>query len=144
MASYTEEVVIEAPRNIVFEVFADREGSNDLLPIGVKLKRPGNTERQGVGAVYTVGLGPVGVQEETTALVPGERFEYRVVGASPFKSHTGTVEFADDPRGTKVRYTMDSDPRLPIPAAVITPVLKQMIGTLLKATGKEAVKRANG
>lgn len=107
MASYTVDTVIEAPREVVYDIFADRE-RNEFLPVQTKLKTPGTTERQGVGAVHTLGFGKVGISEQITKLVPNERIEYKIVAGAPVKSHTGTIVF-DAPGGTRVVYSMDPD-----------------------------------
>lgn len=142
MPSYTLETVIPAPRDVVFDVFADRERNGEFLPISTRLVREGTTERQGVGAVHFLGVGPVGIQEELTELVPGERIAYKIVRGAPVRSHRGTITFADAPGGTRVRYTMDSRPLLPAPAPLVTLGLRGAIGAMVSGARKEAVRRA--
>ncbi|HNP58940.1 MAG TPA: SRPBCC family protein [Gordonia sp. (in: high G+C Gram-positive bacteria)] len=141
MTKSTVEAVIAAPRPRVYAVFADRESGGDFLPLSTRLVSPGTDERQGVGAVHFLGLGKVGVREQITELVPDERIAYKVVGGIPVRSHTGLIEFSDDPAGTKVRYTMDSDPKLPVPAPILTKVLDTLMGQMIGGV-KRAV--ANG
>ena len=68
MASHTVNTVIAAPRDVVFGVFADRERNGEFLPISTRLVTPGASERQGVGAVHFLGVGPVGIHEQSTDL----------------------------------------------------------------------------
>lgn len=104
MASTTVDAVIAAPRDVVYRLFADRESISPYLPVQVKLTKPGLTEREGVGAQHIVGLGPLGITEEITKLVPGERMEYKIVKGAPVKRHVGIVTFADTDNGTLVSY----------------------------------------
>lgn len=143
MPSHSERVIFKAPRGIVYEVFADRERYGDFLPLAARLIRPGDMERQGVGAVHRVGVGPLGAQEEITELIPDERIQYRVVGGLPVRLHVGTIELADHAEGTEVRYTMESVPRLPLPAALVSALLRQSIGTFIKGAQKESDRRAS-
>lgn len=139
MTRSTVEAVIAAPRPRVYEVFADRESSGDFLPLSTRLITPGTEERQGVGAVHFLGFGKVGIREQITELVPDERIAYQVVGGLPVREHTGLIEFSDDPAGTKVVYTMDSDPKVPVPAVVLTAILNTLMGQMISGV-KRAVK----
>lgn len=136
MASTTVDAVIPAPREVVYRLFADRESISPYLPVQVKLTKPGLTEREGVGAQHLIGVGPVGVTEEITELVPGERMEYKVVKGAPVKRHVGIVTFTDADNGTLVSYTMESDPKLPVPAKVVELGLKNLIGVFLNGARK--------
>lgn len=141
VAQYTEETIFEAPRSTVYELFADREGYNEFLPFTVTLVRPGTTERQGVGAVHRIGVGPVGVKEEIIDLVDGERIRYRVVGGLPVRSHIGTITLTDHPKGTAVHYSMESTPLIPVPDAVTVWVLRQSMSSLVVGARREAARR---
>ncbi|MBF6222515.1 MULTISPECIES: SRPBCC family protein [Nocardia] len=136
MASTTVDAVIAAPREVVYRLFADRESISPYVPVQVKLVKPGLTEREGVGAQHLIGLGPVGVTEEITKLVPGERMEYKIVKGAPVKRHVGIVTFTDADNGTLVSYTMESDPSLPVPAKVLEFGLKNLIGQFIKGAQK--------
>lgn len=138
MASATVETVIAAPRTVVYKLFAERESIDPFMPVQVTLTKPGTTEREGVGAQHRIGIGPVGVTEEITALVPGERMEYKIVKGAPVKRHVGIITFADaGDDSTRVSYTMESEPSLPVPAKVLEiglrSLINQMIGGVKKA-----------
>ena len=139
MASTTVDTVIAAPRATVYRLFADRESISPYLAVNVTLVRPGETEREGVGAQHKIGAGPVGVVEEITALVPNERMEYKIVKGAPVKRHVGIVTFADADGGTRVTYTMESEPSLPVPAKVLEAGLKVLITQFINGA-KKAVR----
>lgn len=138
----TVEMHVAAPRAVVYEVLTDRESYGDHLPISTRLVTPGTSERQGVGAVHFLGLGPVGARERITELVPGRRMAYEVVGGLPAKRHVGEVDLADEGAGTRMTYSMTQEPLLPAPAAVLGAVMRSLTKTLGSAVKKEAERRA--
>lgn len=142
MTQYVEETVFEAPRDIVYEVFADRERSGEYLPFTTELTREGHTERQGVGAVHRIGVGPVAVHEEIIDLVTDERIQYRVVRGLPVRTHVGTITFADHPSGTTVRYSMESTPLIPFPDSLMRLILRRSMTTIVEGARAESAKRA--
>ncbi|MCX5044020.1 SRPBCC family protein [Aldersonia sp. NBC_00410] len=142
MPSYTAERIIDAPREVVYGIFADRENGGDFLPVQTRLVTPGDAERQGVGAVHFLGVGKLGVKEQITGLIPNERIEYRLIAGAPVKDHTGTIVFSDAGNGTRVVYTMDSTPSLPVPAAVLRLGLRGLITSMISGVDKEVRRRA--
>ncbi|MEU0546124.1 SRPBCC family protein [Nocardia sp. NPDC005978] len=139
MVSTTVDTVLNAPRDVVYKLFTERDGISSYMPIQIVLKKPGAGSPSGVGAQYQLGLGPVGVTEETVELVPNERFVYKIVKGAPVKRHYGTVTFADAPGGTRVVYTMESEPSLPLPGKVLEIGLRALINQFL-AGARKAVK----
>ncbi|MEV6432349.1 SRPBCC family protein [Nocardia sp. NPDC051463] len=136
MASTTVDAVIEAPREVVYRLFAERESISPYLPVQVKLTKPGLTEREGVGAQHLIGVGPLGVTEEITKLVPGERMEYKIVKGAPVKRHVGVVTFTDADNGTLVSYTMESEPSLPVPSKILELGLRNLISQFIRGAQK--------
>ncbi|WP_067704754.1 SRPBCC family protein [Nocardia jejuensis] len=137
MVSTTVDTVISAPREVVYKLFSERDSLNGKLPVKITLKKPGIGAPSGVGAQYHLGLAGIGITEETTELVPGERMVYRVIAGAPVKRHVGTIAFSDAPGGTRVVYTMESEPSLPVPAKILEVGLRgltnQLIGGVRKA-----------
>ncbi|WP_216901275.1 SRPBCC family protein [Nocardia alni] len=140
MASTTIDTVIPAPRDVVYKLFTERDSLNGYLPIRFTLRRPGAESPSGVGARYLVGLGGIGITEETTELVPGERMEYKIVKGVPVKRHVGTITFADAPEGTLVSYRMESEPKFPVPDRLTEIALRGLIAPFLSAARKAVAK----
>ncbi|MFQ6331713.1 SRPBCC family protein [Nocardia sp. CWNU-33] len=136
MASTTVDAVIAAPREVVYRLFAERESISPYLPVQIKLTKPGLTEREGVGAQHLIGVGPLGVTEEITKLVPGERMEYKIVKGAPVKRHVGVVTFTDAANGTLVSYTMESEPSLPVPSKILEFGLRNLISQFIRGAQK--------
>lgn len=141
MAKASSSTIVKAPREQVFAVYADRENYGKLVaPIGGALLQPGTSERQGEGAVHRIGVGSVGLREQIVAIEPGRSFTYSMVSKSPFRRWLGTVEFHDDPQGTRVDYTLDVEARVPVPAAVVTVLVKGLAGPLARGAAKQLRK----
>lgn len=141
MPSYTRETVIRAPRKDVYELFVDRESHGNYLPLSTRLITAGSPDRSGVGSVVFLGAGPIGAKEETIELQPNTLIRYRVIGGLPVKNHIGTFTFADAPEGTLVTYTMASEPKVPVPAAVTRGVLAAAVTGYLAALKRAAERR---
>ena len=145
MPAYTYRQNVDAPRDVVFDVLADRLGYAQITPLrSVKLVRSGAEDGQGVGAVHRFGLlGPLALLEEVTLVDRPERYEYRVVGGAPVREHTGVVTLAVNADGsTALEYTMHSTPSLPVPAFVVKPVLRLLVKSLAGGVAAEATRRA--
>lgn len=142
MGSATANVVVPGSREDVFALFADRENYRKLVaPVGGTLLKPGMSERQGEGAVHRVGVGPVGLREQIVALVPGRSFTYQAITPLPVRHWIGTVDFHDDPVGTRVEYTLDVESRVPVPAAVLSVIVKGLAGGLARGATKQLRQR---
>lgn len=141
MTSYTADTVIDAPRDVVYSIFADRENNGDFLLVNTRLTTPGIDARQGVGAVHLLGFGNWGSSEEITRLVPNERLEYKVVGGIPVKKHTGSIALSDVDGGTRVIYTMDSTPSVPLPEFVTRGLLRVLVEQFVSGVRKTAAKK---
>ena len=145
MVSVTHTEVVAAPRDIVFDVVADRSGYARFTSLRtVQLLTPGVDEPQGVGAVHKLSaLGPLGPREQVIESVRPDRMAYRVVGGLPVRDHVGTIVLSDNGDGTtRFDYTMDSTSALPVPAALYRRILKATILLLAKPIAKEAARRA--
>ncbi|WP_458686199.1 SRPBCC family protein [Nocardia tengchongensis] len=136
MASTTVDTVLPAPRDVVYKFFSERDSLNPFLPIKISLKKPGIGSPSGVGAQYQLGIAGIGPTEETTELVPGERMVYRVIAGAPVKRHVGTIAFSDAPGGTRVVYTMESEPSLPLPDQILEPGLRALTNALIGGVRK--------
>ncbi|MEV0246997.1 SRPBCC family protein [Nocardia sp. NPDC050712] len=138
MVTSTVQTVIAAPREVVYKFFTERDGIGPYLPVvNFTLKKPGTGAASGIGAQYLIGVGKLGITEETTQLVPNERMEYKIVAGAPVKRHVGTITFADaDNNSTVVNYTMESEPSLPVPGKVLELGLRTLINQFLGGAKK--------
>jgi Polyketide cyclase / dehydrase and lipid transport len=145
MPAYTYRQNVDAPRAVVFDVLADRLGYAQITPLrSVELVRSGAEDSQGVGAVHRLGLlGPLALLEQVTLIDRPARYEYRVIGGAPVREHTGVITLTENADGsTAFEYTMDSTASLPLPAFMVTPVLRLMTRLLADGVAAEAARRA--
>ena len=136
-------MTVAAPRAVVFDTFADREQYGRFLPLQVRLHHAGLNERQGIGAVHTLGLGPVAVRERIIAIEPLKRIAYELIAGAPVRSHTGEITFADHLGGTRVIYRMDSVPSVPVPRRLLALGLKAAIWVMVRGAARTAERRSS-
>lgn len=119
------EEFIAAPRERVFAFFADHEKFGRIW--GGKFKRikdaPG-ADPNGVGSVRRIpGPGPA-FEETIVTFAPPGLIEYQVTRGSPIKNHIGRIEFHEEAGGTKLRYTIAFEPRIPFTGSLIAGVIR--------------------
>ncbi len=109
MREYWVEVNEEVsnPREAVFEFLAEHENLGPLLGgANISRVRDGDTERNGVGSVRRVKVGPSRPFEETvTKFEPHSLIEYRITKGGPLRNHIGIVALSDTSGGgTEIDY----------------------------------------
>ena len=98
---------VSTPREAVFEFMAEHENLGPLLGgANISRVRDGDTERNGVGSVRRVKVGPARPFEETvTKFEPHSLIEYRITKGGPLRNHIGIVALSDAAGGgTNVDY----------------------------------------
>jgi len=93
------------PPERIFAYLSEHENLGEIFGAKVTRLRDGDTERNGVGSVRKLQIGPAPPFEETvTEFVPPERIVYRITKGSPLKGHVGVMTFAPDGEGTRFDY----------------------------------------
>lgn len=97
---------VSTPREAVFEFMAEHENLGPLLGADITRVRDGHTERNGVGSVRRVKMGPAAPLEETvTKFEPHSLIEYQITKGGPLRNHIGIVALSDAAGGgTNVDY----------------------------------------
>ena len=125
-----EEVRIEAPVARVWKVVREHERMKKWTGLRAELLRPGNADRNGVGALRRLGkLGALGsgVEEEVVEFVPNERYVYRLLRGAPIRNHRGTVMLIPEgPTTTRVRWAVEFEGVVPGTGAAIAAVLRRV------------------
>jgi len=144
MGTWQTSVVVPGPRERVFELFIDRENYRNLVgPVGATLVHAGAESRQGPGAIHRVGFGPLGICEQIVSVDPGRSFTYRAVSPLPVRHYIGIVDFHDDPKGTRVDYTLDVEAAVPLPGPIFTIMVRGLAGGLARGVTKELRRRGS-
>ena len=135
----------KAPVATVFAELTDHEKFGKLLKANIVRIVDGQGDYlNGLGSVRKITPLPLaGFEEKVVTFEPNELMEYVVSRGSPIKNHIGRMEFSaintdNGSEATRVRYTIEFEPRLPIPflgsllkVAIETPIQKGFL-TLAK------------
>ncbi len=103
------------PPERIFAHLSEHENLAEVFGAKVERLRDGDRERNGVGSVRELRVGPLPPFEETvTEFVPCERIVYRITKGSPLRGHVGVMSFAPAPGGG-TRFVYDIRIASPIP-----------------------------
>ena len=110
------------PVGRVYAYLAEHEHLGPLF--GAKITRvcDGDTERNGVGSVRELKIGPLPpLQETVVEAVPDELIRYRITkGGAPIKDHEGVMRFTSTPSGgTHLHYTIHLGSSVPLVDKVV-------------------------
>jgi uncharacterized protein YndB with AHSA1/START domain len=131
-----------APIETVFDSLTNHRGIADYVWAVRRstLDREGVPAPNGVGAVRRIeAVGPTIVEEIIDYQRP-TRYAYKMLSGAPVRDHVGTVELREAGAGTEVSWHLRSTPKIAGLDWLLSPVLKRVIGELLKG----AVKAAEG
>ena len=131
-----------APIETVFDSLTNHRGIADYVWAVRRstLDREGVPAPNGVGAVRRIeAVGPTIVEEIIDYQRP-TRYAYKMLSGAPVRDHVGTVELREAGAGTEVSWHLRSTPKIPGLDWLLSPVLKRVIGELLKG----AVNAAEG
>jgi uncharacterized protein YndB with AHSA1/START domain len=108
------------PPERVFAYLSEHENLAEIFGAKVTRLRDGDSERNGVGSVRRLQIGPAPPFEETvTEFVPSERIVYKITKGSPLRGHVGVMTFAPDGEGTHFLYDIRLASPIPGLAALV-------------------------
>ncbi|WP_233716740.1 SRPBCC family protein [Ketobacter alkanivorans] len=129
-------VEFNAPVETVFATLSDHEAMGQVLNAKVKRIKDGQGSVNGIGSVRRITPVPMADFEETvTAFEPNKLVEYTITKGSPLKNHLGRMVFSESNGKTQLHYTIQFEPKLPIPLSgliVKTALEKVILGGLHK------------
>jgi len=117
------------PPEAIFAHLAEHENLAELFGAKITRLRDGDSERNGVGSVRELKIGPLPAFEETvTEFVVPERIVYRITKGSVLRGHVGVMTFAPiDGGGTELVYDIRLASPIPGVAAIVRPQLTRSI-----------------
>jgi uncharacterized protein YndB with AHSA1/START domain len=126
------------PPQRIFAHLSEHENLAALFGAKVTRLRDGEQERNGVGSVRRLQIGPLPPFEETvTEFVAPQRIVYRITKGSPLRGHVGTMTFEPtSDGGTHFVYDIRIASPIPGVAPIVHASLTRSIGRAL--TGVEA------
>ncbi len=129
------------PPERIFAQLAEHENLAEVFGAKITRLRDGDGgERNGVGSVRQLKIGPAPPFEETvTEFVVPERIAYRITKGSPLRGHVGTMSFAATPDGG-TRFVYDIRLASPVPglALLVRTALTRSISQALPAVESAA------
>jgi len=109
-------VEFNAPVSEVFNQLSDHENMGKVLGAKVVRIKDGVQNINGVGSVRRITPIPfAGFEETVTAFESDKLVEYTITKGSPLKNHLGRMIFSEYQGKTKLHYTIQFEPKLPIP-----------------------------
>jgi uncharacterized protein YndB with AHSA1/START domain len=143
MPTFTVTREIAAPPGVVFETVADHRRYPDFTPIRrAELEREGDDAPLGPGAIRALHTVGPPVREQVIANEAPRLFAYRLLSGLPVRDHTGTVVFEPAGVGTRISYTVETTPRIPLSGPLVAAGGRLAVRRLLAAVGGEAERRA--
>ena len=103
------------PPEAIFAHLAEHENLAEVFGTKVTRLRDGEAERNGVGSVRELRIGPLPpFQETVTEFVRPQRIVYRITRGSPLRGHVGVMTFEPTASGG-TRFVYDIRIASPIP-----------------------------
>lgn len=122
------ERIFTKPPERVFAYLSEHENLAELFGAKVTRLRDGDTERNGVGSVRQLKVGPLPPFEETVhEFVPSELIVYRITKGGILRGHVGVMKFAPEGAGTRFDYDIRIATPLPGVAALVTASLTRSV-----------------
>jgi uncharacterized protein YndB with AHSA1/START domain len=116
------------PPERIFAYLAEHENLGEIFGAKVTRLRDGDAQRNGVGSVRQLKIGPLPAFEETvTEFVPSQLIVYRISKGSILRGHVGTMKFAPDGDGTHFSYDIRIATPIPGVAGLVKASLTRTI-----------------
>jgi len=130
----------EQPPERIFAYLAEHENLAEVFGANIMRLRDGDGgERNGVGSVRQLRIGPLPAFEETvTEFVVPERIVYRITKGSPLRGHVGVMTFAPSGGGTSFVYDIRLASPIPGVAVIVRAALARSIEASLEQIDRDA------
>jgi uncharacterized protein YndB with AHSA1/START domain len=128
------------PPERIFAHLAEHENLADVFGAKITRLRDGDGgERNGVGSVRQLQIGPMPPFEETvTEFVAPQRIVYRITRGGPLRGHVGIMTFASTAGGTRFVYDIRIASPIPGLAPIVRASLTRSIERSLAAVERDA------
>ena len=127
------------PVERVFAYLAEHENLGPIFGADIERARDGETERNGVGSLRRLKVGPLPWFEETiTQYVPNELIEYRITKGSVLKDHRGEMRFSPSGTGSRLVYVIEFDAKVPLTGPVLKKTIEGNVRSGLKDVDSKA------
>lgn len=141
--SITQSVRVAATAERAWQVLMDHEGMSAWSGFRqVTLEQPGETGRNGRGAVRRLHspLGPV--LEQVTCAEEPRLIRYRVIKGSPFTCHQGEIRLEPADGGTDITWVVRFRPKIPGTGALLARIFRRALGSAMRGGLKRRIEQA--
>ncbi len=110
------------PIDRVYAFLSEHENLGPLFGATITRLKDGTTERNGVGSVRRLKIGPLpALQETIVEAVPNALIRYRITeGGAPIRDHEGVMRFTPTPSGgTHLDYTIRLGSSVPLADLIV-------------------------
>jgi Polyketide cyclase / dehydrase and lipid transport len=107
-----------------------------------ELERPGEQEREGLGAVRRFRSGRVTGHDEIVELVPNRRFAYAHTSNLPVRDYRGEIDLEPTAEGTAIRWVSTFEPKLPGTGGLLRRGLDRFIAECTRGLAEHAASLA--
>ena len=141
--SITRTVRVSAPIERAWKVLMDHEGMSAWSGFDpVTLERPGETDRNGRGAIRSL-ASPLGaILEQVTCAEAPHLIRYRVVAGSPFVCHQGEVRLEPDGGSTRITWNIRFRPRIAGTGTLFESLFGRMLGSAMRGPLTQQIEQA--
>ena len=127
------ERIINKPIEAVFDLLADHEGYAKFKGVkAAKVIEPGQTEKNGLGALRYINLGAVNFDERITHFDRPNRLDYLIERSSPlpFKHQLGSITLSEQQGATKVTWVSQGAIGIPLLGKLFLDKIFEKQGTI--------------
>jgi hypothetical protein len=138
-----EQATTTADPGTVWELLAEGRTWPEWSPIeAFELERPGDTAREGIGAVRVLRNGRVTGRDTIAELVPDRRFAYTHDSSLPVRDYRGEVDLEPGPDGTVIHWRASFEPKIPLTGAILRRGLSGFLREMTQGLADGAARRA--
>src|SRR5262245_34746130 len=128
----------------VYAVLADGAQWPECSSLGsFVLERPGETEREGAGAIRIFKTGTVSSRELVVEAVPGRRYAYTMLSGMPLRDYRVDIELTPDGDGTVIAWRSRFTAKYPGTGWFYRALLRRVIGGLVRGLAARAAVSAD-
>lgn len=128
------------PVDRIFNHLSEHENLAEVFGAKVTRLKDGDADRNGVGSVRKLQIGPLPPFEETvTDFRPNEKIVYTITKGSPIRDHLGVMTFSERPGGgSTLDYTIRLGSAVPGLALIVKAALTKSIDDALPGVDERA------
>lgn len=128
------------PADRVFAYLSEHEHLAEVFGAKVTRLKDGKSDRNGVGSVRELQIGPLPPFEETvTEFVENERVVYTITKGSPLNNHLGVMTFSGRPGGgCRLDYKIMLGSSIPLVALIVKTALTKSINDAMPGVDERA------